>query len=145
MSQISKTIHAHIDINGLLNWVDSMCTKALSCGPVVVTLGREERTSEQNRKGWPMWRDLSKQVSWYGETLRDDEWKMVLTAIIKKQKSVRGIDGGFVVLAYPTSKLKKTEFSELIELTYAFGTEHNVKWSEPALKVYEEYREMSDT
>ena len=142
MSEISKTIHEHIEINSLLNWVDSMCTKALAGGAVVVTLGREGRTKEQNDKGWPMWRDISKQVNWYGEKLRDDEWKMVLTSIIKKQKTVPSPEGGFIVLCYPSSRLKKAEFSALIELTYAFGTEHNVKWSEPSLKAYEEYKEL---
>ena len=136
---ISKKIETHVQLNEAVKWMDHNCTKALYAGPVVVTLGREERTTEQNSKGWPMWRDIASQVVWYGEHLKDYEWKMMLTAIIKKQKTVPGIEGGFVVMAYPSSKLNKKEFSELIELTYAFGSEHNVKWSEPALKFYEEF------
>ena len=140
---ISKTIEKHDELNGAINWMDENCTKALYAGPVVITLGREERTIEQNNKGWPMWRDLSKQVEWYGEKLQDHEWKMMLTSIIKKQKVVPGIEGGFVVLAYPSSKLRKKEFCDLIELTYAFGSEHNVKWSEPSLACYDEYKEVN--
>ena len=85
--QISFTINSNSDIDKAMNWADENCTKALRAGPVVMTLGREERTTDQNSKGWPMWRDLSKHVNWYGEKLKDWEWKILLTAIIKKQRS----------------------------------------------------------
>lgn len=144
MSDIYKTISEHIEINSLLNWVDDMCTKGLRGGAVIVTLGREVRTKEQNSKGWPMWSDLSNQVVWHGERLDAEDFKLMLTAVIKKQRSVQGIDGGFVILSYSSRKLSKKEFSDLIELTYAFGTDNGVKWSEKSVKAYEKYRELSE-
>ena len=96
----------------------------------VCTIQEKTRTLEQNSKLWPMLGDVSKQVEWYGQYLSDEEWKDVFTAALKRQKVVPGIDGGFVVCGQRTSKMGKKEFSELIELIYAFGTERNVKWSE---------------
>ena len=92
----------------------------------------DKRTLDQNAKLWAMLRDLSQQVVWHGNTLADHEWKDVLTAGLKRQKVAPGIDGGFVVLGAKTSKMTKAEFSELVEMIYAFGAEHGVKWTDPA-------------
>ena len=117
--------------------------KGLPAGPVVLSLGRKKRSLNQNQKLWPMLADVSRQVSWYGETLQPEDWKHVFTAALRKQKAVPGIDGGFVVLGQSTSQMNKQQFSELIEVIYAFGAEQNVTWSEPALKCYESYREVA--
>jgi hypothetical protein len=89
-----------------------------------------KRSTDQNRKLWAMLRDLSEQVIWHGNKLADHEWKDVLTAGLKRQKVAPGIDGGFVVLGAKTSKMTKAEFSELVELLYAFGAERGVKWTD---------------
>lgn len=104
----------------------------------IMRLSPPTRTLEQNAKLWPMLNDVSKQVNWYGQHLSDEEWKDVFTAALKKQKVVPGIDGGFVVLGHRTSTMPKSEFSDLIELIYSFGCDHLVKWSEPAMKSYQE-------
>jgi cobyric acid synthase len=67
-------------------------------------------------------------VVWYGVKLTKDEWKDVLTAALKKQKVVPGIEGGFVVLGARTSKMTVPEMTELIELSTAFGTQQGVKF-----------------
>ncbi len=103
----------------------------------------EIRTSAQNRKGWPMWTDLSKQLIWYGHKLTKEHWKEMITNEWKAQLIVPGISGGFCALGCSSKTMKKLEFSEIIELTYAFGTEKGVQWSEPALKAYEQYREAN--
>jgi hypothetical protein len=78
-----------------------------------------------------MLHDISDQVDWYGQKLTPEEWKDVLTAGLKKQRAVPGIDGGFVILGAHTSTMSKGDLSELIELIAAFGAEHGVVWSEP--------------
>jgi hypothetical protein len=78
--------------------------------------------------------DISKQVEWYGQKLIPEEWKDVLTAGLKKQRAVPGIDGGFVILGAHTSLMSTRDLSELVELAYAFGAEHDVKWTEPVKK-----------
>lgn len=96
----------------------------------IVEIKEPNRSLEQNSKLWPMLHDLSVQVDWHGNKLSDDEWKDVLTAALKKQKVVPGLDGGFVVLGQRTSKMSKKDFSELLELAYAFGAQQGVVWSD---------------
>ncbi|RDL44760.1 recombination protein NinB [Marinomonas piezotolerans] len=109
-----------------------------SMGPIVIKLGRQKRNNGQNARLWATLTDVATQLEWYGEKLSQEDWKHVFTAALKKQKAVPGIDGGFVVLATHTSRMNKTEFSELLELIYAFGSERGVRWSDPVLKYYEE-------
>ena len=92
----------------------------------VVTISEATRSNDQNRLLWPLLGCLAKQVDWHGQKLSDDDWKNVLTSSLKKQRVVPGIDGGFVVMGQSTSKMGKAEFSELVELTLAFGAQHNV-------------------
>jgi hypothetical protein len=119
--------------------VYDMVKRGLPGGPVVVTLGRKKRTLDQNAKLWSMLRDVSRQVEWYGEKLTENDWKTVFTAALNKQRAVPGIGGGFVVLGISTSDMEKEEFSNLIELIYAFGADRDVQWSENALECYREY------
>lgn len=138
--EIQRIISSADDIQYAVNWVDSMARKGLQAGPVLLSLGRPRRTLDQNAKMWPMLNDVAVQVEWYGERLKPEDWKDIFTASLRKQKAVPGIDGGFVVLGMRTSKMKKSEFSELIELIYAFGAEHEVSWSEKAKESYQEYK-----
>ena len=87
------------------------------------------RSLEQNAKLWACLGDIAEQVIWHGVRLTADEWKDVLTASLKRSKVVPGLDGGFVVLGQRTSRMTKAEFSELLELTLAFGAEHEVKFT----------------
>lgn len=93
----------------------------------VVTIKPPTRNLEQNAALWPLLGEISKQVDWYGNKLTDEEWKDVLTASLKKEKVVPGINGGFVVLGQRTSKMSKAEFSELLELAHAFAADKGVK------------------
>lgn len=96
----------------------------------VVIIREPTRTLGQNAKLWPMLQDISTQVDWHGQNLTPDEWKDVFSAALKKQKAVPGIDGGFVVCGQRTSGMTKSEFSDLIELIYAFGAQYDVRWTE---------------
>jgi hypothetical protein len=86
----------------------------------------ERRTTEQNSLLWALLTELSQQVVWYGQTLTAEEWKWVLSAALKKQRVVPGLDGGFVVLGQSTSRMSKAELSDLIELSYSFGAQQGV-------------------
>ena len=127
-------------LTGILHQVLGMVRRALPGGPVEIKLGRPgDRTLSQNAKMWAMLTDVADQVVWHGDKHSKEDWKCILTAGLRKQRAVPGIDGGFVVLGMSSSKLGKGEFGDLIELIYAFGTQHDVFWSEKALAVYEEY------
>lgn len=96
----------------------------------VCQIRQKTRTLEQNALMWALLDDLSKQVNWHGNRLAAEEWKDVLSASLKKQKAVPGIDGGFVVIGARTSQMTKREMSDMCELIYAFGAENDVKWSD---------------
>jgi hypothetical protein len=97
------------------------------------TCGRgQARTTDQNKRLWAMLNDISEQVEWYGRYLSKEEWKDVLTASLKRQKVVPGLDGGFVVCGAATSRMTIAEMTELIELAMAFGTEKGVVFSDGA-------------
>ena len=133
------TIHEEIYMPRVMELINDMIRRGLKGGPVVVELKREKRSLDQNSKLWPMLQDISSQVKWHDEVLSREDWKDIFTASLKRQRAVAGIDGGFVVLGTRTSQMTKEEFSDLIELIYAFGSERDVKWSEPVIKSYERY------
>lgn len=86
----------------------------------------QNRTLEQNARMWAMLTELSRQVVWHGQQLTAENWKDVLTAALKRQQVVPGVDGGFVVLGTSTRRMTKGEMAELIELITAFGVQHGV-------------------
>jgi NinB protein len=98
-------------------------------------LRQEKRSDPQNRRMWAMLGDIAVQVEWYGQRLNAEEWKDVLTAALKKQKVVPGIDGGFVIIGARTSKMTKAEMTELQELMEAFGSQQGVRFSAPEERV----------
>lgn len=110
---------------------NAICRKVMEAPEgYVVTIGETTRTLEQNSLLWPLLTEVSRQVDWYGQKLQPDEWKDVFSAALKKAKVVPGLDGGFVVCGQRTSKMGKREFSDLVELIYAFGAERGVEFSD---------------
>ena len=89
-----------------------------------------KRNNDQNAKLWAALTDISEQVEWYGQKLTKDDWKDVLTAALKRQRAVPGVDGGFVVLGARTSQMGKQEMSELLELVLAFGAQQGVTFND---------------
>lgn len=95
----------------------------------VVDIREPTRSLTANAAMWAALADVSAQVEWYGRKLSSEDWKHVFSSSLKKQNVVPGLDGGFVVLGISTSKMSIREMSDLIELIYAFGVEHGVKFS----------------
>ena len=107
--------------------------KAIQAAPDgwVVRISEPTRSLEQNALLWPLLTELEQQVDWYGKKLTADDWKDMFTAQMKKAKIVPAIDGkGFVACGLRSSHMTKAEFSDLLEMIYAFGAEHDVKWRE---------------
>ena len=113
-----------------------------------LALREPKRSLDANAKLWAMLEDVACQCTLIinGEkcTATREEWKSVFTAALKRENRIAmGIDGGVVMLGHSTSKMRKAEFSELIELIHAYGSENGVQWSEKALAIYDEYREAA--
>lgn len=96
---------------------------------MILELKPETRSLEQNARLWAMLGEVSKQVVWHGRKLSPEDWKHVLSASLKKQDAVPGIDGGFVVLGLSTSKMTRAEMADLQTLIEAFGAQQGVKFS----------------
>ncbi|WP_432372805.1 recombination protein NinB [Pantoea allii] len=105
--------------------------------PIEIVIQERKRTSDQNKKLWPLLHDLSAQVTWYGQKYTPDDWKDLITALVAKskneqQRTAPGIGGGVVMFGSRTSKMRVSEMVEVIEAIYWFGTEQNVKFSDEA-------------
>lgn len=106
-----------------------------SSHPLIIEAREETRTDKQNRLMWPLLKDLSEQVIWYGEQLSREEWKDLITVLVNQtddagQKSAPGINGGRVYFGVRTSKSSKRYMIDVIEAIYWFGTERGVVFSE---------------
>ena len=88
------------------------------------------RTLQQNRLMWKILQQLADQVVWYGNKLTKENWKDMITAGLKNQDVVPGINGGFVVLGDSTRKMSVKELNEVIELAYAFGAQNGVVFND---------------
>lgn len=95
-----------------------------------ISIGPALRSLAQNDRLWALLTDVSQQVEWHGLRLTPEEWKIVFSASLKKQKVVPGLDGNFVVMGLSTSRMSKQELSDLMELISAFGAERNVVWGD---------------
>lgn len=92
---------------------------------------KSTRSLKANACMWAHLADLSAQVSWHGNKLTPDEWKEVISAGLKQQKVVPGIEGGFVVIGARTSRMSIKEMGAMIELCLAFGSQHGVRFTAP--------------
>jgi len=143
--ELQRQIDCEDDIPIALSWAQSFIKKGLQSGPVLLVLTRPRRTADQNDKLWPMLRDVSLQcdivVDGVMEKAEPEVWKDVFTAALTKhQQVVQGIDGSLVFVGRHTSKMTTQEFSDLIELIYAYGAEKSVVWSEKSAANFEELR-----
>ncbi|EMM0378124.1 recombination protein NinB [Pluralibacter gergoviae] len=103
--------------------------------PLVLDIKEATRTAIQNRKMWPLLKDLSNQVTWFGNKYDPDDWKDLITALVAKtkkqeQRMAPGLDGGVVMFGRRTSKMTVRQMVEVIEAIYWFGTQQSVRFSE---------------
>ena len=125
----TTTLHTTQQAREVLASLWAWLTPRLKGGrKVTLSVAEEQRSSEQNRLMWAALTDVSRQVDWYGSKLSPEDWKHVFTAALYKQRSVPGIDGGFVVLGQSTSKMTVPQMTDLIDLIHAFGAQHGVEF-----------------
>lgn len=133
--ELCRTVNNETELPGAVEWLQSFVRKGLAGGPVMVVLTRPRRNKEQNAKLWSMLHDVAKQcqlvVDGEYRWASEEDWKDVFTAALTgEQRMAQGINGGVVMLGRSTSKMRKQEFSDLIELIYEYGARQGVEWSE---------------
>ena len=94
-----------------------------------VILKEPKRTTAQNDLMWDLLTDVSQQAQWYGQTLVTDDWKLIfLQGLNSEMRIVPNMAGNGFVNLTRSSKLSVREMSDLIELIYAWGAQHSVKF-----------------
>lgn len=98
----------------------------------VVTIREATRTLEQSAKMYAMLSDISRSKP-MGRVHDTETWKCIfLDACGFKPKWITSLDGDAVVnTGYRSSRLTKAQMSDVIEAMYAFGAEHQVRWTAP--------------
>lgn len=96
---------------------------------LVLKIDPETRSTEQNARLWSLLSDVSEQVDWYGRKLDPESWKHIFTSSLRKLDVVPNLEGnGFVALGLSTSKMTKSEMSDLQTLIESFGADKGVKF-----------------
>jgi len=122
-----------------------MALKAVENAPdgYVVAVGPETRTQEQNRKLWAMLRDVADQATLNDREYPTDHWKIFMVSGFRGEMPHMGLNGEPVMLSTSTSAMTKSDFAAFIEYIYATGIDLGVIFSDPAMAVYEEYRDAN--
>lgn len=96
-----------------------------------------KRTIPQNDRMWAMLTEIAAQVEWrdlLGRPLKmtTDQWKVFFLDMLNREALlVPNAEGtGYVNLGRSSSDLGKAEMSDLIELLFVFGAQHDVTFSE---------------
>lgn len=98
----------------------------------VAKIGAETRRDAQNRKLWPMLGDIQRQVPGFDTFSKDDIKNRFLNALGTEMRFLPELEGqGMFPVGLRSSTLTVEQFSGLVELMYAFGGKHGVRWSEP--------------
>jgi len=98
----------------------------------VMKLGAETRRDAQNRKLWPMLKDIQDQVPGFETHSTEDIKLRFLNALGTEMRFLPTLEGeGIFPVGLKSSTLTVKQFSGLVELLYKFGAERDVRWSEP--------------
>lgn len=99
----------------------------------VVSINEPRRTQEQNDRMWAMLTDISVQMP-MGRRHTPDDWKAIfMNACGWECQFIEGLDGRPFPKGFRSSHLKKSQMTTLIEYMFAFGAEHDVRWSDPTV------------
>ena len=93
----------------------------------------EVRSGEQNDKLHALLTDIAEQKQWAGQWLSVEDWKRLMVSAWERAngRSARmfpSLDGnGFDVVYHRTSRMSKSELSELLEYAIAWAVQNDVK------------------
>lgn len=97
----------------------------------VMACGEETRTQRQNKLLWPLIADMQAQIEGMNAFSPDDVKLRFLHALGQELRFLPEIEGaGMFPVGQRSSTLTKQQFSGLIDLMFAHGERHGVKWSD---------------
>jgi hypothetical protein len=98
----------------------------------VVNVRPASRSGEQNDKMWAMISDVSRAQP-EGRKHTAEVWKaLFMHACGHAVQFEHGLDGQPFPIGFRSSRLTKSQMSDLIECIYEYGAKQGVVWSEPA-------------
>jgi hypothetical protein len=96
----------------------------------VVKVSLPNRTDDQNAKMWAMLSDISRATPEDRHHI-PELWKCIFMAALGHEVMfTMGLNNQPFPVGFKTSRLSKAQMSDMIEFIYAYGSQHNVKWSE---------------
>lgn len=103
-------------------WIDAAPVNAR------VTFAGPKRNLEQNAAMWRLLTKVSEQYLHHGQRLAAEDFRLLfLDALNREARTVPALDNrGWVSLGRSTSKLSKTEFSDLLELITAWCVQNGI-------------------
>lgn len=104
-----------------------------------VSISEPSRSLDQNALLWALLSDVAKAEP-DGRNMTAEHWKCAfMDAAGFRASFVPDLDGdGFLCLGYKSSRLKKSEFSDLIETILEFGARKGIEWTKQPMP--EEYK-----
>ena len=103
----------------------------------VVKISAAKRSDDQNNKMWAMLSDISRAAPEDRHHI-PEVWKCIFMAALGHEVMfTMGLNDQPFHVGFKTSKLTKAQMSDLIEFVYAYGAQHNVKWSEENAEYYD--------
>lgn len=147
--ELVYTISNDQDMPKLFECID-MVKRGLAGGPVVVTIGREAKSRDQEKKYHAMIHDIMTTVE-LDQQYSMEAWKALLVdefeqdlrrigeSLPKPSKVVISFDQQrAVTIRTSTKDFKKEHASMFITFLYAWGTEHGARFSDESLRYYDE-------
>lgn len=96
----------------------------------VMEVREPKRTVAQNDRLWAMLTDVSRSKP-QGMMHTPEMWKCIfMQACGHEQRFLTGLDGNPFPAGFRSSKLSKSQMSDLMEFISAWGSENGVRWTE---------------
>jgi hypothetical protein len=149
--QLTRKIERPEQISFIARWMQETVERALTAGPVLLTLGRESKSREQEAKYHAMIEDIRYQC-FRGYSREAFKAALVnqFALEMKRNGEPLGNPGEQAwdwvnqvqVYVRPSTKgFRKKEAADFIEFLYATGSEYSVNWSDKSLAIYDEMQE----
>lgn len=93
-----------------------------------VIIHEPKRSTEQNNRLWHMLTQISVSYAHHGQRLSPEDWKLLFMASLNREiRMVPNLDNdGFVQLGRSSSKLSKSEMTDLMTLVEAFAAQNQI-------------------
>lgn len=99
----------------------------------VVTFKKPGRTIPQNDRMWAMLTDVSTQTQHNGVRKSPEAWKCLFMHALGHDVAFEsGLNGEPFPVGFRSSKLSKSQMTDLMEFMASWGAENGVKFQEPA-------------